>query len=548
MEAYVAAHTEAVVRPIEDRLRENVSIFDFIPTALQAAILDCTSTVDVSRYVQAAIDAVSAAGGGTIEHPHGLFNVSGVLLKPGVGLVGKGSPGTYGYAHATPPVNKTVYQAVSAGWILNAPDNGGGSLCGTAGIDFRGLGADVAAMGVYIGISNYWCFVKNAQFNNFSGQALVMQGLAGAVEDILLTNCLLATPTAKTGVVEIGGTDNYAYRIESAGSAGTVTDPANLFVCAISVTGSNNFISNCVGETADVGIYVPGDWNKFTGVRADLNWGNGWEITGGTNLFSASHGHNNSKATTNTCDNWVVTGSNNVFGACVSSYVAAPLPRFSLNDNTNGDVNKNVYGADCNWGTDFGTATFNFQGFAGSAVQVPAGPRKTFPANSATPSVMAYGRFATSNTSATAITNFTDATPGQLVAVYVNDAFTSFVNNGATLATAGGATKRAVQGQWYLFIYENGLWSEIAGDQAFRASKVFNPPGLLAGRQASTTVAVKGAALGDAATATFSVDLRLVGLSAYVSAADTVTCLFSNGSGTGVDLGSGTLKVAVRPG
>lgn len=76
-------------------------------------------------------------------------------------------------------------------------------------------------------------------------------------------------------------------------------------------------------------------------------------------------------------------------------------------------------------------------------------------------------------------------------------------------------------------------------------STTFNPPSIDAAGQASTTVAVPGAVLGDIAMASFSLDLQGIELSAYVSSADTVTCLFKNGSASQVDLGSGVLRVRV---
>lgn len=76
-------------------------------------------------------------------------------------------------------------------------------------------------------------------------------------------------------------------------------------------------------------------------------------------------------------------------------------------------------------------------------------------------------------------------------------------------------------------------------------SATYNPPNIAAGAQASTTVTVVGAALGDYAVASFGLDLQGVELAAYVSAADIVTVLFKNGSAGPIDLGSGTLRVRV---
>lgn len=58
-------------------------------------------------------------------------------------------------------------------------------------------------------------------------------------------------------------------------------------------------------------------------------------------------------------------------------------------------------------------------------------------------------------------------------------------------------------------------------------------------------MAVTGAALGDFARASFSVDLQGVTLTAWVSAADTVSVRFQNGTAGAIDLASATLRVRV---
>jgi hypothetical protein len=78
-------------------------------------------------------------------------------------------------------------------------------------------------------------------------------------------------------------------------------------------------------------------------------------------------------------------------------------------------------------------------------------------------------------------------------------------------------------------------------------SATWNPPSLAAGAQQTTTVTATGAALGYFAdNVSFSLDLQGATLTAYVSAADTVTVVHRNGTAGAVDLGSGTLRVRVR--
>jgi hypothetical protein len=73
----------------------------------------------------------------------------------------------------------------------------------------------------------------------------------------------------------------------------------------------------------------------------------------------------------------------------------------------------------------------------------------------------------------------------------------------------------------------------------------FDPASLADGAGATTTVAVAGAALGDAAVASFSLDTQGITIAAWVSAANTVSVRFQNESGGTLDIASGTLKATV---
>lgn len=88
--------TEAVTRTIEAKLRESISVLDFIPTALHAAIKAKTSTTDVSSYIQAAIDAIYANGGGTLGFPDGRYYCAAQITdKALVNWEGTGAPNCF---------------------------------------------------------------------------------------------------------------------------------------------------------------------------------------------------------------------------------------------------------------------------------------------------------------------------------------------------------------------------------------------------------------------------------------------------------------------
>lgn len=78
------------------------------------------------------------------------------------------------------------------------------------------------------------------------------------------------------------------------------------------------------------------------------------------------------------------------------------------------------------------------------------------------------------------------------------------------------------------------------------ASKTYDPGSIASGAQITTTVTTTGAAMGDFVQASFSLDLAGLTLTAYVSAADTVTVVLVNHTVGAVDLASGTLRVRVQ--
>ncbi len=89
------------------------------------------------------------------------------------------------------------------------------------------------------------------------------------------------------------------------------------------------------------------------------------------------------------------------------------------------------------------------------------------------------------------------------------------------------------------------LWKARAG--ILYGSKTHDFASLVDAAGATTTVVVPGAELGDFAFASVGVDQVGAILTAYVSAADTVSVRFQNESGSTLDLASTTLRVFVVP-
>lgn len=94
--------------------------------------------------------------------------------------------------------------------------------------------------------------------------------------------------------------------------------------------------------------------------------------------------------------------------------------------------------------------------------------------------------------------------------------------------------------------YWNGSAWVILAPRLLEASATYDPPSLAAGSGVTTSVGVAGAALGDHARASFTQDLQGITLTAWVSAADTVSVRFQNATAIAFDLGSGALRVRVE--
>jgi hypothetical protein len=81
--------------------------------------------------------------------------------------------------------------------------------------------------------------------------------------------------------------------------------------------------------------------------------------------------------------------------------------------------------------------------------------------------------------------------------------------------------------------------------QTFKGSKTHDFGSLVDGAGETTTVTVTGAALGDFAEASLSIDIQGMTMTAWVSAADTVSVRLQNETGGTIDLASATLRASI---
>lgn len=99
-----------------------------------------------------------------------------------------------------------------------------------------------------------------------------------------------------------------------------------------------------------------------------------------------------------------------------------------------------------------------------------------------------------------------------------------------------------------LFRWCERLWfwlDYLHFNRNFVESATWDAASIADGDEEAKGVTVTGAALGDFAIASLSIDVADLVLDAQVTAANTVTCVLANNTGAGVDLASATVYVLV---
>ena len=181
MVGFLAAGNGAEATAIQDKLRRFVDVLDYIPPALHADIVAGVNAVDLTSYIQAAIDAV-IADGGFLRVPAGVYKTTAALnvsTASEINIIGDGKSRTViSRENATGPI--LVLQNASgdtspsgAGYYFNwhgfrleytTPASGrdtnavgisfelGAGTVGYGYVNFELRGIEVN--GAYVGISN----------------------------------------------------------------------------------------------------------------------------------------------------------------------------------------------------------------------------------------------------------------------------------------------------------------------------------------------------------------------------------------------------------
>lgn len=549
--------TEAgsVARTLYARLNEVISILDFGPNTVPG-------TTDMSGALQAAVNAATALGGGTVRIPAGTYRMNSMVTVSGpngINIVGDGQHSTF--------VDCGITGAAANPLLLF---NGTGAFFLVQGITFRGNGVTGAGgNGNCISVINpgatlapQHVVTRDVAIYSFAGTGKDETGASMEAAGYFgyKTTGLVWDHTFIYGC-------RYGIRlklIENAAWLGGGIDAcaltcAYLDTChAISFQGGQ-FQSSGSGGAKDGGVYLEtcaaitfdgGEAKSCNPALFNLNGTNIYnhnirisnmyldqiDSAGGVVCIKANNGARNLTIEDNffLFVNTITNGKGievvqNMSGSSMSGLrIVGNSFQIGSGGTITACIHLNVTSNRVRAPVIQGN-TFGFWTGAGSATTITNG-------------ILIDGRVEggviDSNTFATStnltITNAININSANVIALRV------LGNEYDTVA--GTITNQVVNGGAVSFERnERAFGSLLSG------SATYDPPNLADGAGATTTVTVTGAALGDAVeNISFSLDLQGITLTGYVSAANTVSVRFQNESGGVLDLASGTLRARVR--
>lgn len=566
--AFKQAGVGAVDRTSLAKMREVVSVFDFMTAAQIADIQAGTLALDVTSAIQAAVNSLNTTGG-TLYFPRGRYKVTAQInvqsTRP-IHLVGHMSGQLYDPAQAPSGI---VIGANIAGSIIRyaAPtsraQHGGGNISGLAFYDATGSGATPgiytcnAALDLYdFALSS----VQDCSFHWINGGAILGEFVVmSTFRNNHIRYCGTASkpamwfPSTSTSY-PLQSADFDGNRIEVCRGAPYMVLGANSSDCKIrangfetdtSVTPANQefltlngaahqVVGNHFNRTSTTQMTLAGQsctvvGNSFRGnpyaTTALIVSGNRNTITG--NSFQSNR----------TAYEVDITGPYNVFNANTLYYSGA-VRVASVGNSVTGNLLNFCTATTANLGAgnDWwiqevagGTATSsvianNLLSNLGGGVSTTGGIR----VNGTTPSVTgnSFNAFNGSGNGAVCVrVESSNAVVGGNVEA-----------NCTTLISTSGIGSCELYGN---FAASGGTALPLTG------SKTYDPPAIADGTNAITFVSVPGAALGDFAVVSFSNSLQGITLTGYVSAAGNVEVVFQNETGSIVDLASGVLKARV---
>lgn len=185
--SFLPSGSGAVERTVQSKLRDRVSVFDFMTPAQVMNVYLRVGTMDVAAEINNAITAVHAAGGGDLEFPPGRYKTStSIIPKAGVTLKGLGVPSRVNAATSAVRID---HYGNNPGILVQTPASV--SDIAVENIEFDGLNSGAFASGLTMdaqtnGGAIYGLRFRNCVFANFTNYQALQNG---TVFDVSFDGC-----------------------------------------------------------------------------------------------------------------------------------------------------------------------------------------------------------------------------------------------------------------------------------------------------------------------------------------------------------------------
>ena len=548
---FIQSGAGAVATTVQAKLRQTVSAFDFIPVAFHANIINGTNTDDLSSYLQAALDT-----GYLVRLPDmGLLNIASQLTVPsGGGIAGVGYNATI----------KAKNNFGNIALIRNFTDNPQTMGARDVNITFTGFKID----GNRANNTSATEFSHGIQLNAVDGVTLdvwtvdckgdgVYIGYSrdeGGVGPIQLgigcsnVNGYIRTDTCARQGAAITCCDNFNLRITAyqADLLGFDIEPDNVLsyarngVVYVDAEECGQAASGTRGGVLVNGTDVPGTGradvsniaitiNALNCIGDGLSWRDVTDVSFAGSISGQT-------------GNGIAGVDGNVAPSTVQLNVAVNTPSSNgitargVGDIISGTVSIVSAGA---LGASIqdaggGVLQISIDGAAQQGLSLNNTDDMTFP-NAVITDAVASGVYLQGSSSGNRFPNLKSISTGAF-GWGVQEINTGNNNRVTNAQLAGVQGKATLVGATSLVSME-----PLVGKATYDA------PSINAGGSTSSTVTVTGAAVGNEVAVTFSVSLAGLVLTSYVSAANTVTFVLYNPTGSPIDLGSATVRAVVTP-
>ena len=153
---FIQAGTGAVAQTVQGKLRERVSVFDFMTAAEIANVQSGTLLVNVSIAIKTAYEALASVGGGDLILPCGNYNIGTTTLvfdKENIRIKGQGIPNRNQGISLTPKATTITYTGTGTAIELGKFFPAGTGVPFVFGVSFENVQVSVApttAIGIHL--------------------------------------------------------------------------------------------------------------------------------------------------------------------------------------------------------------------------------------------------------------------------------------------------------------------------------------------------------------------------------------------------------------